>query len=58
MFVWEGPGSDMTRALAWVCLAVLGALVAMQLSTEKAYRHWLYLGFETAALLACFAATL
>ena len=41
---------------AKVCLSFLVAMIASQISSANAGRHWFHVGIETAALLACFAA--
>jgi hypothetical protein len=46
----------MYRLFAWVCVAFLVVLISSQISSTNAGRHWVGLGIETAALLACFAA--
>ncbi|HSZ55475.1 MAG TPA: hypothetical protein VK797_07445 [Tepidisphaeraceae bacterium] len=48
----------MARAWAWAFLLLLAAMIATQLSTKNAHRHWLRVGIQTAALLACLAAIL
>jgi hypothetical protein len=51
-------GRVMARSLALICLPLLCGAIAVQLSTAKGYRHWLFFGFETVALLTCLSAIL
>jgi hypothetical protein len=46
----------MGRIWIWVCLAFLFAVILTQLSSENTGRYWVYVGIETAGLLACIAA--